>query len=202
MSNTHLIEWREIVLDFHTATNIRIETARGVAAKGLRGVRTMGVVTSSLGDEEEGGRVKGIGRIERGLPDEIDRGIDRDTYKETGNERGNGGRARSSSTVTDITAVSASGVSTEGVESPPMGWNSDIDNDSDSESGTRNIPCKLKLKSITRAARTESNQAAEKKEKGKIKFGDLRSVCDSVCSILDVPPGVRDRDIIFTLRCN
>jgi hypothetical protein len=201
MSNTHLIEWRDVVLDFHTATNIRKETARGVAAKGLRGARMMGVVTSSLGDEEEGGRVKGIGRIERGLPDEVDRGIDRDIHRETGNERGNGGRARSSSTVTDITA--ASGIcTTEGVKSPPVGWNSDIDNDSDSESGTCNIPCKLKLKSTARTARTESNQAAEKKEKGKIKFGDLRSVCDSVCSILDVPPGVRDRDIIFTLRCN
>jgi hypothetical protein len=197
MSNSHLIEWRDIIFDFHTATNIRVETARGVAAKGLCGVRTMGVVTTSLGDEEEGGRVKVNGRIERGILDDVDRGIGR----ETGNERDNRDRARSSSTVTDITA--APRVSTvEGDKRPPVGWNSDIDTDSGSESRPRNMPCKLKLQSTAGTVLDGSNQAAEKNEKGKIKFGDLRSVCDSVCAVLDVPPGVRDRDIIFTIRCD
>ena len=200
LSNTHLIEWRNVILDFHTATNIRIDTARGVAAKGLCGVSKMGVVTTALGDgEEERGRVKGVDRIERGSLDETDRGIDGGTDRGVGvgTDRGNTGRARSHSTVTDITA--ASGVSAlEGDKDPPVGWNSD----SDSDSGVRNMPCELKLKSTARTVRTDSNQAVEKNKKGKMKFGDIRSVCESVCAVLDVPPGVRDKDITFTLRAN
>lgn len=198
LSNTHLIEWRNVILDFHTATNIRIDTARGVAAKGLCGVSTMGVVTTALGDgEEERGRVKGVDRIERGSLDETDRGIDGGTDRGVGvgTDRGNTGRARSNSTVTDITA--ASGVSAiEGDKNPPVGWNSD------SDSGARNMPCELKVKSTARTVRTDSNQAVEKNKKGKMKFGDIRSVCESVCAVLDVPPGVRDKDITFTLRAN
>lgn len=204
MSNTHLIGWRNIILDFHTATNIRAETARGAAAKSLCGVSMIGVVTTSLGEgEDEGGRVKGIGRIERGLPDEIHRGVDRETGKEKGNwERDKDrdrGMIRSSSTVIDISEASGSGT-VEGAGSPPLGWNSGSGSDSDNRGSVRNIPCKSK--STAQNARTASYQesAMEKNKKGKIKFGDIRSVCDNVCAVLDVPPGVRDRDITFTLR--
>ena len=56
MSNTHLINWKNIILDFHDVTNIRTDTARGVAARSLCGGIRLGLV---LTDQERAVGVRG-----------------------------------------------------------------------------------------------------------------------------------------------
>ena len=175
ISNLHLIQWENIILDFSDVTNIRTDTAKGAAAKKLSGRNKLSLVLAADSSEStyEKSSVSHEDRVEDSTKLNHENKNENDDSEEGLNS---------------IDSYTDNYIEIESVSA--------ISNIVQSEGKTK------KIKTITLGQKKKEELQTKKLSMRKISDdGDITSrICENARNVLQIPVGSRDRDVLYDIR--
>ena len=207
MSNVHLIKWKNIILDFSNATNIRTDTAKGAAAKRLFSVNRFGLVlakTLESQDEKSSGslingtseidawqRKEGKRREDNGTDDsdnyhKINKNHDKNVDSSINNDDHSIDNSNDhSDDFFDLESVSSY---SDTVAQPTVALKERKRNTNAISENKNKVKIKSKAKKIKKRIDNDDNDDV------------CVRICDSAKNVLHISLGTRDKDVIYDIR--